>query len=152
MSVADALRQPRLHGRVMDSRTLLASLERLRDDGRTTNADLARLLKLPSSRIPEIFEGRRRITIDEMKTIVEHFGLEDRPPVPSAETLEPILDALLPLAPPGRVTDQSRRALAEALSYGLQLLGSDPARLANSDAIAVAARAAAARFRETALA
>jgi len=150
MFVADALRQPRHYAGVLDSKGLLAELERLRGAGQTTNAGLARLLKIPSSRIAEIFEGRRAVKIDEMKVIVEHFGLEAGGAAPSAETLEPILDVLLPLAPPGRLTDQSRRALAEALSYGLGLLDSSSATQANEDAIRVAARAAAARFLDTA--
>lgn len=150
MFVADGLREFRHYPRVLDSKTLLAEMARLRDEGRTTNAELGRLLKLPSSRIAEIFDGGRKIKIDEMKIIVEHFGLEPGPVVPSADTLEPILDALLPLAPPGRVTAQSRRALSEALSYGLELLGSQSATEASSDAISVAARAAVARFREIA--
>lgn len=151
MFVADALHSTRHYPRVLDSKGLLAELERLRSEGVTTNADLARLLKLPTSRIPEIFDGRRKIKIDEMKVIVEHFGLEQQPAAPSADTLEPILDALLPLAPPGPVTGASRRALAEALSYGLALLGNSAANQATGDALQVAARGAALRFRETVL-
>lgn len=151
MFVADALRPARHYPAVLDSKGLLAELERLKREGDTTNADLSRLLKLPTSRIAEIFEGKRKIKIDEMKIIVEHFGLEQRPALPSAETLEPILDALLPLAPPGPVTDESRRALAEALAYGLELLGSGSASPATGDALKVAARGAALRFRETVL-
>ncbi|MEO9131808.1 MAG: hypothetical protein ABI240_11435, partial [Sphingomonas sp.] len=105
-----------------------------------------------SSRIAEIFAGKRQVTIDEMKTMVEHFGLEGASAAPNAETLEPILDALLPLAPPGKLTDQSRRALAEALAYGLELLGAPSANPTSPDALKVAARAAAVRFRETATA
>jgi len=67
----------------------------------------------------------------------------------NAEALAPLLDALIPLAPPsGRLTEQSRRALSEALAYGLSLLGADPANSANDGAVAVAARAATSRFRE----
>jgi hypothetical protein len=136
--------------RMLGSKELLATLGRLRDEGRTSNADIARLLDLPTSRIAEIFAGSRRVTIDEMKVLVEHFGLEAASLAPSAENLEPLLDALLPLAPPGKMTEQSRKALAEALSHGLGLLGSQFANRASSDALAVAARAAALRFRETA--
>lgn len=150
MFVADELHFTRHYPRVLDSKGLLAELERLKDAGVTTNADLARLLKLPTPRIAEMFVGKRRITIDEMKKIVERYGLEHGTAAPSAETLEPILDALLPLAPPGRVTEQSRRALSEALAYGLALLGSQSAIAASGDAISVAARAAVARFREIA--
>ena len=137
---------------MLGSSDLLAELERLKARGLTTNAKLSRLLALPSSRIAEIFAGKRQVTIDEMKIMVEHFGLEGAGAAPNAETLEPILDALLPLAPPGKLTDQSRRALAEALAYGLELLGAPSASQASPDALKVAARAAAVRFRETATA
>ena len=137
---------------MLGSSALLTELERLKAQGLTTNAKLSRLLALPSSRIAEIFAGKRQVTIDEMKAVVEHFGLEGAAFAPNAETLEPILDALLPLAPPGKLTDQSRRALAEALAYGLELLGAPSANPASPDALKVAARAAAVRFRETATA
>ena len=137
---------------MLGSKALLTELTRLKAQGLTTNAKLSRLLELPSSRIAEIFAGKRQVTIDEMKIMVEHFGLEGAAQTPNAETLEPILDALLPLAPPGKLTDQSRRALAEALAYGLELLGAPSASQASPDALKVAARAAAARFRETATA
>lgn len=151
MFVADALRAVRHYPRVLDSKGLLAELERLKSEGATTNADLARLLKLPTSRVAEIFIGKRSVKIDEMKVLVEHFGLDTSPPAPSAETLEPILDALLPLAPPGPVTAGSRRALAEALAYGLALLGTPSANQTTGDALQVAARGAVLRFRETVL-
>lgn len=98
----------------------------------------------------------RKLTYDEGVALIAAFGLDDEPAeqpasVPSAETLEPILDALLPLVPNGPMTAQSRRALAEAMSYGLALLGSSGTNPANGDAIAVAARAAVLRFRETGL-
>jgi hypothetical protein len=67
---------------------------------------------------------------------------------PAPEALAPILGALMPLVPTGRATDQSLQALAEALSYGLEMLGDQPAIAANEGEIRVAARAAVARFRE----
>lgn len=151
MFVADGY-EPRLHNaRMMDSKELLAALVRLKDAQVTTNADIARLLKLPTSRVAEIFAGTRQIKIDEMKTLVDRYGLADTPPTPSADSIDSILDAVLQLAPPGRLTDQSRRALAEAMSYGLGLLVESPSSRANADALGVAARAAASRFREKAL-
>lgn len=67
----------------------------------------------------------------------------------NADTLEPLLDAMLPLLPPpGQMTDQSRRALAEALAHGLALLGENATSQASSGEIAVAARGAMFRFRE----
>lgn len=135
---------------------LLAKIRALRDTDKTTNADLARLLKLPTSRIADIFatdRKSRKITLDEARILVEHFGLEPagapQLPAPSADNLLPLLEALIPLAPPnGRVSEQSLRALSEALSYGLALLGDRLATPASPDAIDVAARAAIARLRE----
>jgi hypothetical protein len=133
---------------------LLAEIRRLRDAGETTNAELAKILGLPSSRIADIFatdRKPRKISLDEGKVLVEAFGLEQPQadaPAPSADNLMPLLDALIPLAPPGRVTDQSLRALSEALSYGLALLGDQISKPASQDAVGVAARAAVARFRE----
>ncbi len=66
----------------------------------------------------------------------------------SAENLAPLLAALLPLAPRGRLTDQSLTALSEALAYGLRLLGDQLATPASDGALAVAARGVVARFRE----
>lgn len=149
MFVADAARDSSHNGLVLSHTDLLAELVRLKADKATTNAQLARLLKLPTSRIAEIFDGKRLIRVDEMKCLVEEFDLDGRTRQPSAETIEPILDAILPLAPP-RLTDQSRRALAEALSYGLGLLAGHPASRATAETLQVAARAAATRFRETA--
>lgn len=149
MFVADALRTSRQNARMLDSKTLLAELHRLRDSGVTNNAEIGRLLALPSSRVSDIFSGKRAIKIDEMKLLVERYGLEDTPSPLSADAVAPLLDVLLPIAPPpGRVTEQSRRALAEALAYGLALLGDRRATPPSSDAAEVAARAAVTRFRE----
>src|SRR4051812_18772864 len=79
MSVADSAFRGRHVPRMLGSADLLAALRRLKSEEKTTNADLARLLSLPSSRIAEIFEGKRAVKIDEMKTIVEHFELEEIP-------------------------------------------------------------------------
>lgn len=143
---------------VLGHAELIARLEALKGEGRTSNAEIGRLLSLPNSRITDVFSGKRQVRVDEMKKLVDEFGLEgdskvSPPTAPSAENLEPILDALLPLAPQGgRMTDQSRRALAEALSYGLGLLGNPLATPATGDALAVASRAAVDRFRAIATA
>jgi hypothetical protein len=73
--VADAMLPGRHAASVFSSADLLAALHRLRAEGTTTNADLARLLNLPSSRISEIFDGKRKVTIDEAKLIVERFAI-----------------------------------------------------------------------------
>ncbi len=81
--VADSLGWPRHDWRVLGSADILAALKRLRDEGQTTNAKLGRLLELPSSRIAEIYDGKRKVTIDEAKVIVEHFGLSSAAPDPA---------------------------------------------------------------------
>ncbi|PTQ12112.1 hypothetical protein CLG96_05980 [Sphingomonas oleivorans] len=107
---------------------------------------------IPSARLPAMANAYRG-------TIGEIFG-EEAPGQPaaagmpgtpvSAENLEALLAALLPLAPKGRLSDQSLRALAAALSYGLALLGDQLAMPASPDAISVAVRGVAARFRDEA--
>lgn len=150
MFVADVVRPDRLKSGMLDSKTLIAELTRLREQGVVKNADLQRLLKLPSSRVAEVFSGKRAIKIDEMKMLVERYGLEpNTAQLFNADSIEPLIDALLPIAPPpGRMTDQSRRALAEAFAYGLGMLGGSPTSQASVDVVEAAARASVARFRE----
>lgn len=141
----------RLYHRVLSHEQLIDELRRLKNEDLTNNADLARLLNLPSSRVAELFSGKRRITVDEMKVVVERFGLEAAKQTPSARMLAPLLDALLPLVPPGDQTGRSVEVVSEALSYGLQLLEVTDATPASEDALRVAARAVAARFRDLSL-
>jgi hypothetical protein len=71
------LRQP---GAVLDTQTLLARLA----DKKIRNADIARALGLPDSRIPEIKDGRRALKLDEAAKLVRAFQLEeDAPPLPT---------------------------------------------------------------------
>lgn len=65
--------------RVLSSTELLQALRALRDDGKATNADLQRLLGLPSSRVSEIFAGKRKIQADEAAKIIDRYQLDDRP-------------------------------------------------------------------------
>ena len=58
---------------------LIAELRKRRDEGEFSNADIARALSLPSSRIADIFatdRTARRVTVDEMKILVEQFRIE----------------------------------------------------------------------------
>lgn len=64
------------------------------------------------------------------------------------DNLVPLLNVLLPLAPSGRATEQSLRALSSALAHGIELLGNRVSSPASEDALAVAARGAVVRFRE----
>lgn len=136
------------NARVLDHDSFVALLRQMIADGRTSNAAIGRIAKLPSSRVSEIFSGKRRVQVDEMKALIEELEIEDSVATPAPETLEPILDAIVPLVPPSGLTDQSRRALAVALSYGLELLGNRSAIGASPDALQVAARGAVSRFRE----
>ncbi|HYI43692.1 MAG TPA: hypothetical protein VD768_08740 [Sphingomicrobium sp.] len=52
-------------------------LAALRERG-VKNADIARVLDLPSSRVAEMYTGKRRLQLDEAKRLVEHYGIEDR--------------------------------------------------------------------------
>jgi len=66
----------------------------------------------------------------------------------NVENLESLLSVLLPLAPKGRLRDQSRRALAEALAYGLELLGDHLSKPASADVLRMVGRGVASRFRD----
>lgn len=74
-------------------------------------------------------------------------SLEPAAPPLSEEDLAPLLAALLPLVPKGKLTESAVRDVAAALSYGLELLAVRPAKPATPDAIEVAVRGAVSRFR-----
>jgi antitoxin component HigA of HigAB toxin-antitoxin module len=42
-----------------------------------TRAEISRVLNLPSSRVSEMYTGKRRLQLDEAKTLVEKFGIEE---------------------------------------------------------------------------
>jgi len=69
---------------VLSSTELLSKLKSARDSAVLTNADVQSLLNLPSSRVAEIFDGKRAIKIDEMKALVERYGLDASQPAMSA--------------------------------------------------------------------
>jgi phage repressor protein C with HTH and peptisase S24 domain len=97
----------RRHGPcVLSSTELLSKLKSARDAAVLTNADVQSLLKLPSSRVAEIFEGKRAIKIDEMKALVERYGWDvSQPAMParmpiSDDTVEIVaLDLSLSMGP-----------------------------------------------------
>lgn len=68
----------------------------------------------------------------------------------SVAALKTVLAELLPMAPRGRMSEQDVERLVAALSYGLRLPSTDPATPTSLDAFEVAARAAAARYRDLA--
>ncbi len=78
ISVVDELSSP-LHSVYMFSTAEL--LDELRERG-VRQADMARALDLPTSRIAEMYSGKRGVRLDEAKTLVEAFGLDEGPQVP----------------------------------------------------------------------
>lgn len=69
---------------VLNRDELLARLNQKVRSGEVRNADIARLLDLPSSRIPGLLRGERKIYFDEGVRLIEAFELE---PSPGAEPL-----------------------------------------------------------------
>jgi transcriptional regulator with XRE-family HTH domain len=51
-------------------------LEALQERG-VSQAEMARVLRLPSPRISEMYAGKRQIKLDEAKRLVDAFGLDD---------------------------------------------------------------------------
>ena len=58
-------------GAMLETKALLL---RLREVG-ARNVDMARVLDLPDSRIPEIFSGKRQIKLDEAAKLVRYYKL-----------------------------------------------------------------------------
>lgn len=128
---------------------LLDWLHAERDAGRLTNAQLQKLLGLQSSRVSEIFDGRRKISLNEAKVIVEHFRLEESAPItvpariPTA-ALTIVLDELFRSTEGAQLGESALRPLAEGLQRGLELLAKNPAIHSNPDALRAFAQAVAA--------
>lgn len=75
---------------------------------------------------------------------------DDRPPViPSEAALTPLLQALVPLRPPGdELPEEAARALAVALRYALAHLAETGSTRPTEDDLQAAARGAIVRYRE----
>lgn len=116
-----------------------------------SQAAMARALDKPTSRIAELFyeEGRpkkRRLLMAEGMALAEAFNMP--PAKVSAEMLEPILRVCLRYAPKGGWSDRDVQRLAEAIEYGLELLGMTSANPPSQDAVEVAANAIARRLQQ----
>lgn len=61
---------------VMDKADLLARLNEKVDTKTVRNRDIASALDLPSSRVPELLRGERKLYYDEGVKLIEAFGLE----------------------------------------------------------------------------
>ncbi|UKK84731.1 hypothetical protein L7H23_01105 [Sphingopyxis sp. BSN-002] len=115
------------------------------------DAEVGRALGLPSSRVAELFSGKRRLLYHEAKTLADRFMPEESGASISAEKLAPILAACLRLAPKDGWSESEAPRLARAVEYGLGLLASAPANQDSDDAVAVAGQAAMLRLRESRL-
>lgn len=143
--VVDALLYPMQNIAVLETQEFLAEIRRRAG----SDAEVGRALGLPSSRVAELFGGKRRLRYDEAKTLSDRFLTDTMSPSTnfSAETLAPILEACLRHAPEGGWTHDQAPRLARAVEYGLALLTTSPAKQPSEDAIAVAGQAALLHFR-----
>ena len=112
-----------------------------------SDADIGRALKLPSSRIAELFKGSRNLKYEEAKILADIYMPEMTGAGVSAETLAPILKVCLRHSPPGGWTEQEVQRLARAVEYGLGLIANAPTNQHSSDALAVAGQAALVQLR-----
>lgn len=78
INVVDA-RNVTLHGSEMFGTDELLSAIEARG---ISQVEMARVLRLPSSRISEMYAGKRQVKLDEAKKLVDAFGLEDQPAIP----------------------------------------------------------------------
>lgn len=121
--------------------------------------DVAKVLKISQPNATRLWKpdprtGRKRdLSYDEGRRLITAFKLEEAAPAPSFndEVIARLLEALVPLAPRSGLTEASSTRLAKALVYGLELLGESNSTRPTPDAIDVAARGAASRFRDLTL-
>jgi transcriptional regulator with XRE-family HTH domain len=78
INVADGNAASLYEWRMLNTAQLLAALE----SRGISQAEMARVLGLPSSRISEMYAGKRQVKLDEAKKLVEAFDLGDTEPVP----------------------------------------------------------------------
>jgi predicted XRE-type DNA-binding protein len=120
-----------------------------------TQTDVAKVLGVQQPNAATIFtparNGKlRRISYDEGLKLIEHFQLDGSGAAPrvSEDALARLLHALGPSIPKGDLSESAARALAVALSYALELLQETGANDPTDREVALAAHAAATRFRE----
>lgn len=142
--VADASLCASYQSRVLSTDEFLAEIRRRAG----VDADVGRALGIPSSRIAELFSGKRRLRYEEAKILADKYMPEENGITISAEKLAPILAACLRFAPKEGWTESEAPRLARAVEYGLGLLASAPANQDSDDALAVAGQAALHQLRE----
>lgn len=161
INAADAQRHRWHNTRMISHAELVDVLSRKLESKETSQAKISRIIGVPTSRVAEIFkpaEGKtpRQIKLDEAKKLVEHFGISEGPTIPppvpvSGEAVQPLLEAILTVAPSGSPSEASLKALSATLAYGLELIGCSLATPASPDALQVAVRGVISRSRETGL-
>lgn len=104
-----------------------------------TKAEMARALNLPTPRIAEIFNGTRKLSVEEGMALAERFNVAPFDTV-SAEQLFPILRACLQSQAAGKMTDSDLERLASDVEYGLTLLRSARSNPPSQDAIDLVSR------------
>lgn len=112
-----------------------------------SKAEMARTLKLPTPRIAEIFNGTRKLSIEEGMALAERFNVSPFPKVNAAQ-LAPILEVCLRSHPKAGWTDTEVQRLAEEIEYGLMLLHSASPSVPSQDAIDLVVRVVADRLRD----
>lgn len=88
-------------------------------------ADIARTLGLPPSRVSEIYAGNRQLKLDEAIKLSEAYSVPITAVGVSASALEEVFQVALTGAPP-QWTASAIRRLAEEVSFGLRLRQSYP--------------------------
>ena len=112
-----------------------------------TQAAIARALEQPTSRIAELYTGKRRLTMEDGMKLSEAFGVAPTVAA-SGAVLTAILKVCLRHPPKDGWTDQACEHLAQEIEYGLQLLRSATSSQPSQDALDVASRAIADRLRQ----
>jgi len=154
---------PRDEDHCRDVESSAEFLERLRQAG-VTQKQIAEALGIAQPNAATLYtpgkNGKlRKLGWDEGAVLASAFKVEpvagaavaaESQPV-SADLLAPLMAALLPLVPRSGAPERSAQALSEVLAYGLELLRKPGATRASDDALEVAARAAAVRFRDLSL-
>lgn len=142
--VADAVGRDAYLSRVLSTEDFLAEIRQRAG----VDAEIGRTLGLPSSRVSELFSGKRRLLYDEAKKLSDKFMPEGHRPALNEGLLARVIHALAPSFPSSEVSESAAQALAEALTHALVLLQETGATEPTDREIAMAARAATSRYLE----
>lgn len=110
-----------------------------------SKAEIARALKLPTPRISEIFNGTRKLSIEEGMSLAQRFSVAPFPRTNAAH-LTPLLEVCLLNHSKGGWTYAEMQRCAEEIEYGLALLNSTSPAGPSQDAIDLVVRVVAERL------